>query len=594
MFRSRSVTPSLSADQDTNEMSKDNRPPREVTSFDIWALGITIVIGGQYFAWNFGLSAGFGSYAIAIILISLAYICLIFCISEITSGLPFAGGSYGLARITLGFYPGFIVGCSEAIEYIIYTATSCIALGRMISDLLNLDVRYNPLIWIAFYVSAVGIQVCGGRVFWDINMILAIASVVIILVYIFGSLAYVNFDRHANRVNVDDTSNEIGFFLGGGMEFMAVFRLATWFYVGVEALAFAANQVSDPKKMIPTGSMSCVLTLFVTCIMVYFVASSLPAGENSVTSSAAPLSQGFSLMFGISEQAALILSIPATYATAFGFIYPYGKLLESLANSKLIPSPFQWTHASTKTPYFSIVAGSVVGYLICIVVYFAPVVGTYLFDICILSGMVTYVSQCIGYLAMSTKFQSISREFHSPFGKAGAIFAMLVFMLGILSVIAFQSDQVALVTYIVLVLVSTIYYYAYVKNVQTLSEDESKTLFIAHVIRFNKNSSCPRTSREAVVSYKVHSSQPSSRRVIPSRSIFVGTGSNVSRQSFVEGNIKWADFRQKLKLEIELESGESPTHNLSNTNIPDNAILRSGITNATIHGRELMRIDEDF
>jgi amino acid permease len=58
---------------------------------DIWALGITIVIGGQYFNWNLGLSAGFGSYAIATLLIGIAYICLCFCTSELSSALPFAG-----------------------------------------------------------------------------------------------------------------------------------------------------------------------------------------------------------------------------------------------------------------------------------------------------------------------------------------------------------------------------------------------------------------------------------------------------------------------------------------------------------------------
>ena len=60
-------------------------------SIDIWALGITIVIGGQYFNWNTGLSAGFGSYATGIFLIGTAYICLCFCTSELTSALPFAG-----------------------------------------------------------------------------------------------------------------------------------------------------------------------------------------------------------------------------------------------------------------------------------------------------------------------------------------------------------------------------------------------------------------------------------------------------------------------------------------------------------------------
>ena len=60
-------------------------------TIDIWALGITIVIGGQYFNWNTGLTAGFGSYATGITLIGTAYICLCFCTSELSSALPFAG-----------------------------------------------------------------------------------------------------------------------------------------------------------------------------------------------------------------------------------------------------------------------------------------------------------------------------------------------------------------------------------------------------------------------------------------------------------------------------------------------------------------------
>lgn len=58
---------------------------------DIWALGITIVIGGQYLNFNAGLSAGFGSYSIATFFIGIAYICLCFCTSELSSALPFAG-----------------------------------------------------------------------------------------------------------------------------------------------------------------------------------------------------------------------------------------------------------------------------------------------------------------------------------------------------------------------------------------------------------------------------------------------------------------------------------------------------------------------
>ncbi|ETV84346.1 hypothetical protein H257_03582 [Aphanomyces astaci] len=92
-----------------------------VSSFDIWAVGICVVIGGQYFSWNLGLAAGTLSYGIAVGLMGSAYLCLSLSMAEVTSMVPFAGGAYGLGRCTLGYYVGFILGCCEFLEYIVFT-----------------------------------------------------------------------------------------------------------------------------------------------------------------------------------------------------------------------------------------------------------------------------------------------------------------------------------------------------------------------------------------------------------------------------------------------------------------------------------------
>ena len=65
-----------------------------LTSVDMWCLGITIAIGGEYFGWNESLLAGFGSTLIATFLMATAYICLVFCIAELSSALPFAGDDH--------------------------------------------------------------------------------------------------------------------------------------------------------------------------------------------------------------------------------------------------------------------------------------------------------------------------------------------------------------------------------------------------------------------------------------------------------------------------------------------------------------------
>jgi amino acid transporter len=110
------VNASYAKETDTSEFSaKEERAEIEASKelkigpFSIWALGITIVIGGQMFSWNESLISGFGSTFISVFLIGTAYICLCLCNAEMTSALPFAGGAYGLARVTLGLYPGFLI-----------------------------------------------------------------------------------------------------------------------------------------------------------------------------------------------------------------------------------------------------------------------------------------------------------------------------------------------------------------------------------------------------------------------------------------------------------------------------------------------------
>lgn len=78
----------LKGDQFSN---KEEAQLLNLQSYDLIALGLTTAIGGHYFAWNAGLSAGFGSFLIALFLVSTAYYSVVLCIAELSSALPFAG-----------------------------------------------------------------------------------------------------------------------------------------------------------------------------------------------------------------------------------------------------------------------------------------------------------------------------------------------------------------------------------------------------------------------------------------------------------------------------------------------------------------------
>ena len=416
--------------------------------------------------------------------------CLVLCISEIVSCLPFAGGSYGLVRVTIGFYPAFIIGCCETIEYIFYVATSAISLGAMICQVFSLDGSYAPYIYLVFYVVAVGIQLQGGKVFWSVNEMLAVVSIGVLLVYVFGGFKYVDMAKYGAYVVTDDSVSSVSneWFVGDFTSFALVYPLACWFYVGVESLVFASDLLADPKKSVSWGSTSCMMTLGATSILVLCVCSALSPGVYGTSSSASPLNSGFSMILGISNDAATILSIPATFATAYAFIFPYGKLICGMAESNLLPRVLSrsFTSSSSKVPGVAIVVGSLIGYGVCLIVYFYPFISSYIFNICILCGMMTYVSQCYGYYKLRTKFKSLPRDFRSPLGVYGAAYAALAFGFGMITVIAFQEDhQVAFISVLTVICLASFYYFVFARKTQSFSDEELKITFYSHIVNYN-------------------------------------------------------------------------------------------------------------
>ena len=75
----------------------------------VLSIGIAVVIGGQYFGWNFSLAAGFGSCYIAMLMIGLAYLCLCLCNAGDNLSLP--------STILFSFYFTFLSNIAFVYSY---------------------------------------------------------------------------------------------------------------------------------------------------------------------------------------------------------------------------------------------------------------------------------------------------------------------------------------------------------------------------------------------------------------------------------------------------------------------------------------------
>ncbi|ETW01736.1 hypothetical protein H310_06341 [Aphanomyces invadans] len=467
-----------------------------LASFNLWAVGITVVIGGQYFSWNAGLSAGTVSYGIASIMMGFAYLSLCMSMAEVSSMVPFEGGAFGLARCTWGFYAGFIVGCCEAVQYILYVTCAFVALGRMVAQFWPLIADHQYISWGISYVLSSGMLIVGGNVYWRWNMALALLSFSILIVYVCGSLPYVDIATHGGGTALH--------FVGGFNHFMAVFPLTAWYYVGVESLNRLCAEVVEPRRSIPMGQMACMYTLFATSIMVFFVTISVDPGMPSVATSLAIMNPVFNKLFNCTDDISTLLALPATFATGQGFVQAYMKIISCMAGSKLIPVVLHEKHPKWHTPVYAIVVASCVSFGLCFVDFYASL-DTTVFNTCIFLGCISYLSQCVGYLYLKKNFRSMERKYKSPFGRAGAIYASAVWLWTMVSIANYQGDGHTSVLIAVGVLgVCTVYYYAVAKERQTISEEERKALFFAHVSKHNLSKRRTRTLRQKAKSW-IHS-----------------------------------------------------------------------------------------
>ncbi|CAK4124594.1 unnamed protein product [Aphanomyces euteiches] len=454
---------------------------RARSSYDLWAIGITIVIGGQFFGWNGGVAAGSVGFGIAVVLVGLAYVCLACSMAEMTSMLPFAGGVYGLARCTLGFYAAFVLGCCELLEYVMYSASINVALGRSVISAVPSLESYAPLIWFISHIFTLVLLCIGGRFFWRCNFVMAVIMIVVVAIYCFGSLPYTSWSANAG-------TSDNNLFQGGFEQFFASFPMAMWFFVGVEALNTLSNEVDDPKNTIPRGQVAAAFTLFVSALLVYVVTLGLPPGVAGLPNVLVIFNSGFTQIFKINDTQATMFSLVAEFVEVPGFLFAASNIFVALSESRLFPHELCYRSHRFGTPIYASMGVTLLSFVLCFGVTYQPDIDVILYCMSMFFGTLTYTSQCVGYLFLKKRYRTMERTFKSPLGIYGPAFSIVVFVMCAISIVAFQpGSPTARFSIVSLLVLLSVYYHGYAKSRQTFSDEERKVLFFAHIAIHNNS-----------------------------------------------------------------------------------------------------------
>src|SRR5919109_1260069 len=105
----------------------------------IWALGVGVVITGEYFGWNPGLKeAGPVGMLLASLFVCALYMTWVLSLSDLSVSMPFAGGPLAYGRRAVGPWLGFVMGWSMFLECLFATIGTAIATGGYVFFILHL------------------------------------------------------------------------------------------------------------------------------------------------------------------------------------------------------------------------------------------------------------------------------------------------------------------------------------------------------------------------------------------------------------------------------------------------------------------------
>src|SRR6476660_10523525 len=125
----------------------------------VWALGVGIVLVGEFMGWNYAVGKGgaFGAL-IACFVSGILYTCVAKIDSEVTSTVASAGGQYAQAKHTIGPLMAFNVGLYLILAYTMLEAGDIQVAGQLIQ--IGVGVAGGPadsVDWQAFTVLSLAI-----------------------------------------------------------------------------------------------------------------------------------------------------------------------------------------------------------------------------------------------------------------------------------------------------------------------------------------------------------------------------------------------------------------------------------------------------
>lgn len=408
----------------SSEYLGQRRLRRHARVFQLWAMGVGAVISGDFFGWNFGLTAGgFGGMLLAVSIMTVMYIGLCFSIAEMSPALPHAGGAYSFARTAMGPWAGYITGLAENMEYILTPAVIVVGIGGYLGAVFGTSSVWEPAWWLLCYGLFVALNIWGVEMTFHVSVAVTLAAIAVLMIFWIGAAPHFDPARWATPYFPPGINKANAAFLE--------LPFALWLYLGIEQLPLAAEESHDPLRDMPRGILYGLVTLIAISFLTVILSVGIAPGVAKVATSNEPLFLGFQTIFGQGLQTRILALVACTglVASFHTIIFAYGRQIYSLSRAGYFPTWLSVTHGTRHTPQRALVAGSVLGFLVALAIHLAPQgspVGAILLNMAVFGAVLAYILQMASFIVLRLRFRAMARPYVSPVGIAGAAVAALI------------------------------------------------------------------------------------------------------------------------------------------------------------------------
>jgi ethanolamine permease len=400
----------------------------EIGVVGLWSLAVGLVISGEYFGWSYGwAAAGTLGFLYTTMLVAVFYVAFIFSFTELTAAIPQAGGPFAYARRAFGPFGGLVAGYATLVEFVLAPPAIAAALGAYI----HFQFESVPVaaVGIVAYAIFVWLNILGVKQAVRFELFVTVLAVIELLVFMAVVAPGFSFDNFLR----DSMPH-------GAAGVLAAIPFAIWFFLAIEGVAMAAEEVKDPDTTIPRGYISGILTLVVLAFGVMLFAGG--AGDwTQLTAIDYPLPEAMAMVVG--KQSGWIHMLVAVglfglLASFHGIILSCSRQIFALARAGYLPRPLAAIHAQRGTPHLASVATGLLG-----VVALLTGATNELITLSALGAIAMYICSLLALFRLRRSEPDLVRPFRAPLYPVLPLVALALALLSLGVIVYFNPGLTA-------------------------------------------------------------------------------------------------------------------------------------------------------